>query len=138
LVAKYHRIGLQIITPKPRTMIPGDPKMSQPSPATIEEATSTRNAAVLRCCAARDRSLEDSRAGNVEKYEAKERSKDAYRNALPDLSGYKNIRDFVACISHGLLTGDISPINSPQFLYAAQVAISALRLEPKEKKETRA
>ena len=109
--------------------------MSQPSPATIEEATPARNAAVQRCCAARDRSLEESRAGNVEKFEAKQRGAGAYCNALPDLAGYENIRDFVACISHGLLSGDISPINSPTYLYAAQVAISALRLEPKEPKD---
>jgi hypothetical protein len=111
--------------------------MSLAIPSSIAEASPNppaRNPAVQRCCDARDRSLEESRARNVEKFEAKMRSEDAYRNALPDLAGYENIRDFVACISHGLLTGDISPINSPQYLYAAQVAISALRLEPKEKK----
>jgi hypothetical protein len=109
--------------------------MSQSSTATSESAPA-RNAAVQRCCAARDRSLEESRAGNVGKSEARERSQRAYQDALPDLAGYENIRDFIACISHGLLSGDISPINSPQFLYAAQVAISALRLEPKEKKQS--
>jgi hypothetical protein len=115
--------------------------MNEAAPTPVNEPSpqpATRNAAVQRCCAARDRSLEDSRAGNVEKYEARERSQQAYRNALPDLAGYENIRDFVACISHGLLTGDISPINSPTYLCAAQVAISALRLEPKDKKQTAA
>ncbi|MGO9336559.1 MAG: hypothetical protein ACLPY1_03525 [Terracidiphilus sp.] len=115
--------------------------MSQPSPAATGQPSTNspaRNSAVQRCCAARDRSLEDSRAGNVGKSEARERSQQAYRDALPDLAGYENIRDFVACISHGLLTGDISAINSPTYLYAAQVAISALRLEPKEKKQTAA
>jgi hypothetical protein len=113
--------------------------MSQVTPTRINEVSShpaTRNATVQFCCAARDRSLEDSRAGNVEKYEARERSQQACRNALPDLSGYENIRDLVAFISHGLVTDDFSPINSPQFLYAAQVAISALRLESTEKKQT--
>jgi hypothetical protein len=113
--------------------------MNQPTATRVNEASPhppTRNAAVQRCCAARDSSLEDSRAGNVEKHQARERSQQAYRNALPDLAGYENIRDFVACISHGLLTGDISAIHSPTYLYAAQVAISALRLEPKGKKQT--
>jgi len=115
--------------------------MSEPSPAATGQSSTNlpaRNAAVLRCIAARDRSLEDSRVRNVGKSEALDRSQQAYRDALPDLAGYENIRDFVACISHGLLTGDISPINSPTYLYAAQVAISALRLEPKEKKQTAA
>ena len=110
--------------------------MSQPSPILIEEAVPARNVAVQRCCAARDLARAECRARNSEKYEVQQRGADAYRNALPDLAGYENIRDFVACISHGLLTGDISPINSPSYLYAAQVAISALRLEPKGKKQT--
>jgi hypothetical protein len=109
--------------------------MSQPSTVTSESAPA-RNPAVQRCCAARDLARAECRARNAEKYETQQRGGEAYRNALPDLAGYENIRDFVACISHGLLTGDISPINSPQFLYAAQVAISALRLEPKEKKQS--
>jgi len=109
--------------------------MSQPSPILNEETAPARSAAVQRCCAARDRTLEEFRARNAEKFEAREQGAKSYRNALPDLSGYENIRDFVACISHGLLSGDISTINSPQYLYAAQVAISALRLEPKEPKQ---
>src|ERR1700691_638884 len=82
----------------PRTILAGEPKMTRPCPFPIEESASRPNPSVQRCCATRDRSLEDSRAGNVEKYEAKRRSEDAYRNALPDLDGYQNIRDFVACI----------------------------------------
>lgn len=111
--------------------------MSQPSPTPIDEASpnpSARNAAVQRCCAARDRSLRDSRARNLDKYKAKELAAEAYREAMPHLDGYENIRDFIACVSYGLLTEDVHPINGPQFLYAAQVAISALRLEPKDKK----
>ena len=101
--------------------------MSQPSPILIEETPPARNAAVERCCAARDLARAQCRARNAEKYETFKQGAEAYRNAFPDLSGYENIRDFVACISHGLLTGDISPVDSPQYLYAAQVAISALR-----------
>jgi len=85
--------------------------MTRPCPFPIEESASRPNPSVQRCCAARDRSLEDSRAGIVEKYEARERSQQACRNALPDLSGYENIRDLVAFISHGLVTDDFSPIN---------------------------
>ncbi|HEY1903358.1 MAG TPA: hypothetical protein VGG56_13045 [Terracidiphilus sp.] len=110
--------------------------MSQAVPALIQEVSpnpSQRNIAVQRCCAARDRSLEESLTRKIDKYEARKHAQEAYRDALPDLSGYENIRDFIACISHGLLSGDIHPIESTTFLYAAQVAISALRLEPKDK-----
>jgi hypothetical protein len=79
--------------------------------------------------------MEEARAQNLDKYQIKERGEQAYRDALPHLSGYENIRDFIACISQGMITEDIHRIEGPGLLYAAQVAISALRLEPKEPKE---
>jgi hypothetical protein len=110
--------------------------MSQSTPAPVEEFSPSpqRNPAVLRCCEARDRSLQDSQDRNLDKYETSKRAEKAYRNALPDLSGYENIRDFIARVSHGMITEDIHAITGPQYLYGAQVAISALRLEPKNPK----
>jgi hypothetical protein len=93
-----------------------------------------RNAAVQRCCAARERSLCESSAKKREHFQAKECADQAYRAAMPDLSGYENIRDFIACITHGMLCGSIHHIDDPKLLYAAQVAIGALRQEPKEPK----
>jgi hypothetical protein len=57
---------------------------------------------------------------------------------MPDLSGYENIRDFIACTAHGMLNGAIDPIAGPKFLYAAQVAIGALSRQPKEQKQSAA
>jgi hypothetical protein len=110
--------------------------MFQSSPATSHEsplAQSIRTPAVQRCRDARDRSLLESRAMNLSESKTRDRAQDAYVEAMPDLAGYHNIRDFIACVSAGVLSGDISPIHSPGLLYAAQVAISALRLEPKDK-----
>jgi hypothetical protein len=110
--------------------------MPQSSPATNDEsplAESTRMPAVQRCRDARDRSLLESRAMNLAESKARDRAQDAYLDAMPDLAGYRNIRDFIACVAAGVLSGDVSPIQSPGYLYAAQVAISALRLEPKDK-----
>jgi hypothetical protein len=110
--------------------------MPPSSPATNNDSASvpsTRTPAVQRCCDARERSLLESRAMNLGDSKTRERAQDAYLDAMPDLAGYQNIRDFIACVSYGVISGDISPINSPGYLYAAQVAISALRLEPKDK-----
>jgi hypothetical protein len=112
--------------------------MNEAAPTLIEEASPhppARNAAVQRCCAARERSRQDSRIKKLDNFHTRERSDEAYRAAMPDLSGYENIRDFIACISHGMLTGDIHAIEGPKFLYAAQVALGALRHEPKEPKK---
>jgi hypothetical protein len=112
--------------------------MTQTNLAPIEKLapiSTAHNAAVERCCQARDRAIDAAGPLGLDKYQIKECGEKAYRAALPHLSGYENIRDFIACISHGVITGDIHPIEAPGLLYAAQVAISALRLEPKEPKD---
>ena len=112
--------------------------MSQTVSVPTEEPapkSSAQNAAVERCCQARDRAIDAAQPLGLDKYQIKERGEKAYRAALPHLSGYENIRDFIACISHGAITGDIHPIEAPGLLYAAQVAISALRLQPRDEKE---
>lgn len=57
----------------------------------------------------------------------------AYRNAMPRLVGYENIRDFVACVAEGLLLGAITDSQSSRLLYAAQVAQGTLRYQPARK-----
>jgi hypothetical protein len=96
---------------------------------------SARNAAVQRCCQARERSLELSRAKRRDNYDTVTSANDAYRNAMPDLSGYENIRDFIACITHGMVIGTVHPIEATKLLYAAQVALGALRYEPRNQKQ---
>jgi len=91
----------------------------------------SRNPAVERCCAARDRSRDESLDNGLENYETRKRATEAYKSALPDLAGYENVRDFIACVAHGMVTGAIDSIEGPKFLYAAQVALGVLRHEPK-------
>jgi hypothetical protein len=113
-------------------------KMTQTIPTPIEKLTpksESHNAAVQLCCQARDRAADAARTENLDEYEIAKRGEEAYRSVLPHLSGYENIRDFIACISHGVISGDIHRIEAPGLLYAAQVAISALRLQPKDPKD---
>jgi hypothetical protein len=115
--------------------------MNEASPAVTDQSSPlppTRNAAVLRCCAARESSLRESRAKNRDNYDTKKFANYAYCDAMPDLSGHENIRDFIACVAHGMVTGVIDAIEGPKFLYAAQVAIGALRREPKDQKPSAA
>lgn len=111
--------------------------MNEPSPAVTDQPSPLpplRNAAVLRCCAARESSLRESQARKRDSYDTDHFATYAYCDAMPDLSGQQNIRDFIACVAHGMVTGVIDAIEGPKFLYAAQVAIGALRREPKEQK----
>jgi broad specificity phosphatase PhoE len=51
----------------------------------------------------------------------------AYREAMPSLSGQENIRNFVACVAHGMLISAIDGKVGTKLLYAAQVALSTIR-----------
>lgn len=86
----------------------------------------SRNPAVSRCCKAWNRAWNASFARDKSDYKAEDEAGAAYRNAMPDLSGEQNIRDFIACAAHGILIGAIEEKISTKLLYAAQVASGAL------------
>jgi hypothetical protein len=109
---------------------------STPTSAATETAPNPPfpNPAVQRCCEAFERSLEESRANGQANCYAEEDAEGAYLSAIPHLSGYENIRDFIACVTHGMVIGAIDYIEGPKLLYAAQIAIGALRHEPRAQK----
>ena len=118
--------------------------MSPDAPITVTEAEQApgaasippqSNAAVQRCCEARERSVRKSIAGKVSSYDTKQRASQAFFNAMPHLTDYDSIRDFIACIAHGMVIDAVPPMEGPKYLYAAQVAVGALRLKPKEAKQ---
>ena len=94
-----------------------------------------RTPAVQRCCEARDQSLLESKAKKTDSYGTKEYAAEAYCAAMPDLSGYENIRDFIARTSYGMVNGLIDAIEGSKFLYAAQIASSVFRHEIKQQKQ---
>jgi len=108
------------------------PTHASPTPTSPDPAP--RNPAVTRCYEAWLASTTDSRDRELERYDIRLHATQAYFNAMPDLSGHENIRDFIACVAQGMLIGAIDPIEGPKLLYAAQVAIGALRLQPKDQK----
>jgi hypothetical protein len=60
----------------------------------------------------------------------------AFRLAMPPLSGYKNICDFIACAGYGILLGAIKEKNAGKLLYAAQVALATVPKESKTQTRT--
>ena len=60
----------------------------------------------------------------------------AYRLAMPPLSGYQNICDFIACAGYGMLLGAIKESNGAKLLYAAQVALATVPRESKTRTRT--
>jgi hypothetical protein len=89
-------------------------------------AAAFANPAVARCCDARERVYKAQRAKSAGRVDAAH----AYRSALPPLSGSESIRDFIACVAHGMFTGAIEGNDGSKLLYAAQVAFTAVRRQP--------
>ncbi|MGO9336088.1 MAG: hypothetical protein ACLPY1_01135 [Terracidiphilus sp.] len=91
--------------------------------------------AVRRCCAAYDRAYKANFEGKEEQPGAaciaRMEGEEAYRDAMPMLAGYEGVRDFIACAAHGILINAIPQDRTSQLLYAAQVALAALRHAPK-------
>ena len=72
--------------------------------------------------------------GNV--YTAERCAAKSYRLAMPPLSGYQNICDFIACAGYGMLLGAIKAENGSKLLYAAQVALATVPKESKTQTRT--
>jgi hypothetical protein len=120
-------------TPVPASVSPPAPG---PDPA--------RARALKRCCDAWKRAFkahmdncdEDNEDG--ERFLAARDAGTVYCIAMSPLSGYENIRDFIACTAHGILIGAIPTEKSGRLLYAAQVALGALHYQPKPPKSASA
>jgi hypothetical protein len=110
-----------------------------PLPA-LDPSPQHSKAAIKRCCAAWRRAYNESLKGTPhrsgDKIIAEFDAKPAYCQALPPLAGRENIRDFIACVAHGVLLDAIPERRVNHLLYAAQVALSALNNGPKPKKSS--
>jgi hypothetical protein len=92
--------------------------------ASLKSGPAASNAAIGACCNAFLRTFRAVRAADNE-FHAKLAAITSYSAALPALSGAENIRDFIACVAHGLLLGIIDEAKAARLLYAAQVARNA-------------
>jgi hypothetical protein len=94
--------------------------------------------AIKHCCAAWQRSYDAymaaSKGSSTDALFAAHNAGPAYCKAMPPLAGYENIRDFIACVAHGILIEAIPQQRANQLLYAAQVALASLHFEPKQLK----
>jgi hypothetical protein len=92
------------------------------------------NRVVLRCMRAYSRGYNKKLAELDEdesELRAKEAGSHAYLCAMPPVSGYENIRDFIACVTYGSLSGIIRQPDAEHYLSAAKVALGTLSHEEK-------
>ena len=102
--------------------------MTQATP-TASSAVSA-NPAVARCLNAWEPVYRKELAKSRFKKLAAREAAQLYRDAMPPLSGYENIRDFIACTARGVLIGAIDATEASKLLYAAQVALATLPYQP--------
>jgi hypothetical protein len=108
-----------------------------PQPA-LDHNPKQAKAAIKRCVTAwqrvYDAYMEGKDGSGMTQFYAAREAGPAYCKALPPLAGYECIRDFIACVAHGILIEAIPQKRANQLLYAAQVALATLHHEPKPRK----
>jgi hypothetical protein len=115
----------------------GEPAMIlafQPSIAETAEAAfypSLQNPAVALCTEVWQKIHDATLKQTKSPYTAERCAGKAYRMAMPPLSGYQNICDFIACAGYGMLIGAIKEETGTKLLYAAQVALTTVPREAK-------
>jgi hypothetical protein len=131
-----HKQYAQGASAAPQVPAEGETHMTEaaqttPAPAAAAESSPvSANPAVARCMNAWERAYKAEKAKRKSDFDASEEAEKAYRNAMPPLSGYENIRDFIACVAHAMLIGAIRDNQGTKLLYAAQVALTTVRRQP--------
>jgi len=83
------------------------------------------------CASAFHRAYSAEKEKGINEYDAAKKGSEAYRNAIPRLTSYANLRDFIACVTYGMLCHVIPNNDGTKLLYASQVALGALNSQPK-------
>jgi hypothetical protein len=107
------------------------------TPAPIETKlpfAASENPAVARSVNAWVRVHKAELAKGRDRYDSKKAANRAYLDAMPPLSGDENIRDFIACVTHAIISDIMRDDTGAKLLYAAQVAHTTSRGQSKAPK----
>jgi hypothetical protein len=111
-------------------------EITEPADAHVGEAnpkTSIRpgeHAAIVRCILAKQRAFGKALADGKTDFAASIAGNKAFLRALPPLSGFEYIRDFVACVTYAIAAHIVSGKAAGTLLESAKVALASLRHEP--------
>jgi hypothetical protein len=103
---------------------------TSPIPGRAARPAGTK-AAIRRCDAAWRRAFNACMEDDDNEYIAADQASEAFRNAMPLLDGYDGVRNFIACVAHGILIDAIPREKGGQLLYAAQVAMAIFQRDHK-------
>jgi len=112
-------------------------KPLKPKPAKVEIPRPQQNPAVARCSEVWERVFATmSRRKEYLEEEAIAEADQAYCKAMPQLVGFDNICDFIACVGYGMLIKVFVHGHGTKLLYAAQVALSTIPPQERRRKVT--
>jgi len=69
-------------------------------------------------------------------YFARKQASLSFRDAMPPLSGYENIRDFIACTTYAMLKNILDDDDCKSLFVAARIATAVLKAQPKSPPRT--
>jgi hypothetical protein len=92
---------------------------------------SRENAALARCRRAWQRTFKQQCDDGESESVASNEADKAFVRAMPELCGYQNIQDFIACVAYAIVHKIIYKPDADKFLSVTKVAIAALRHDPK-------
>ncbi len=90
--------------------------------------------AVEVCCSSYLAAREKIREKNPSREELARIGQIAYCTVMPRLTGLKSIREFIACVVHGMAVGAIPSAEGTRLLYGAQIACTSLPSPKSHKK----
>jgi hypothetical protein len=89
------------------------------------------NPSISRCIRAWNRAYHKEIDDEQTEYDAEKAGKRNYLRGMPPLTGYANIRDFIACVTYASILDIISRYEAEHFLASAKVALGAIRRDAK-------
>jgi hypothetical protein len=109
---------------------------------TTQEAPNrlSENDAVAECLRAWQITMDNERAKLDEddsEDDAEKEANEAFLAAMPPLSGYQNICDFIACVTQAYMWDIIRHQQADHLFKAAKIAMTALRLDPQKASSAR-
>jgi hypothetical protein len=93
----------------------------------------TRNAALHRCCQARNRALSDCKGLNLSDWQTADIAGENYLAALPDLDSIQSIKDYAACINHAIAISVLKPADGNAMLATARIVMQTVRAEESQR-----
>ena len=94
----------------------------------VAPAPGYNNEAILRCCNAWNETYVAKTVAGEPIVASALAANEAFRNAMPPLSGPQNICDFIACVGQGMIIGAICNIQADDLLNAAKIALRASQI----------